>query len=88
MKTTSQDSSLEKALAFIMENEQSRLEWISPTDESEKANLELSWIPETWWLLVTGRSKRDPLPLRVNRPPGGLRVHTAHVGPSSRVMGP
>jgi hypothetical protein len=67
MKTTSQDFSLEKALTFIMENEQSRVEWIALTDESEKAKLDLSWIPETWWRLVTGQSKRDPLPLRVNR---------------------
>ena len=67
MKATSQDSSLEKALAFIMENEQSRAEWISLTDESEKPKLDLSWVPESWWRLVTGQSKRDPAPLRVNR---------------------
>jgi hypothetical protein len=45
MKTTSQDSSLEKALAFIMENEQSRTEWLS-LEESGKPKLDLSWVPE------------------------------------------
>lgn len=64
MKTTSQDSSLEKALAFILENEYSRVEWLSL---SEKAKLDLSWVPESWWRLVTGQTKRDPVPLRVNR---------------------
>jgi len=66
MKTTSQDSSLEKALAFIMENEQSRMEWLS-LKESGKPKLDLSWVPETWWRLVTGQNKRDLPPTRVNR---------------------
>lgn len=35
--------------------------------------MDLSWVPESWWRLVTGQSKRDPAPLRVIGFPTGLR---------------
>jgi TnpA family transposase len=68
MKTTSQDTSLEQALAFIFAHEHSRSEWLPLTAEHPgMTRLDLSWVPETWWPLVTGQRTREVPPKRVNR---------------------
>jgi TnpA family transposase len=68
MKATSQDASLEQALAFILAHEHSRSEWLPLTAEpTAQPTLDLSWVPETWWRLVTGQRTRDAPPRRVNR---------------------
>jgi TnpA family transposase len=68
MKTTSQDASLEHALAFILAHEHSRSEWLPLMAEyTAQPTLDLSWVPDTWWQLVTGQRTRDAPPRRVNR---------------------
>jgi hypothetical protein len=68
MKTTSQDASLVHALAFILAHEHSRSEWLPLTGEhAATTTLDLSWVPESWWRLVTGQHPRDAPPKRVNR---------------------
>ena len=68
MKATSRDASLEHALAFILAHEHSRSEWLPLTTEhTAQPTLDLSWVPETWWRLVTGQRAHDAPPRRVNR---------------------
>ena len=46
----------------------SRSEWLPLTGEHEATTtLDLSWVPDTWWRLVTGQHQRDAPPRRVNR---------------------
>ena len=60
-RSTTQDKSLETALALVLANETSRMEWLSLESSSS-----LDWIPDTWWRLVTGSAKREPVD-RVHR---------------------
>src|ERR1700677_505104 len=61
-RSTTQDKSLETALALVLANETSRMEWLSLPESSSS----LDWIPDTWWRLVTGSAKREPVD-RVHR---------------------
>jgi TnpA family transposase len=68
MRTTSQDGSLEHALAFILAHEHSRSEWLPLTGAPPGGTtLDLTWVPEAWWRLVTGQHQHDAPPRRVNR---------------------
>lgn len=69
MKATSQDFSLENALTFILKNEHSRAEWVPllQKDEAKARKLDLSWVPDSWWRLVTGQTRGDFVPYQVNR---------------------
>jgi hypothetical protein len=60
--STTEDISLERALAFILANETSRAEWLALPE----AWSDLDWIQDGWWSLVTGATKRW-LVLRVHR---------------------
>jgi TnpA family transposase len=61
-RSTTQDRSLEAALALVLANETSRTEWLSFAEPSAA----LDWIPDSWWRLVTGTAKRG-LVERVHR---------------------
>jgi TnpA family transposase len=61
-RSTTQDKSLETALALVLANETSRMEWLSLPESSSSPD----WIPDTWWRLVTGSAKREPVD-RVHR---------------------
>jgi hypothetical protein len=60
--STTHDNSLERALGFVLANENNRAEWLAFTEPSS----DLDWVPDTWWRLVTGTAKREPVD-RVNR---------------------
>ncbi len=67
-KSTSQDASFERSLAFMLENSQRHSEWLALKCKG-KATLtldDLIWIPEKWWKLVTGETKRDVVLTRIN----------------------
>jgi TnpA family transposase len=56
-RSTTQETSLGRALDLVLENETSRAEWLSlPGQWSD-----LDWVPDTWWRLVTGAAKREPV---------------------------
>ncbi len=67
-KSTSQDDSFERSLAFMLENSQRQSEWLALKSKGKTAltSSDLVWIPEKWWKLVTGETKRDIVPTRVN----------------------
>jgi len=75
MHSTNQDLSLEDALKFIQANEKKKSEWlctinvenIGTKDEKKTQMLELSWIPESWLKLVTGKTSRDEYPEKIDR---------------------
>jgi TnpA family transposase len=68
--STSSDKSLEEAIAFVLANKNTKAGKVSlePKRGQDKPSLHnLSWIPDTWWYLVTGRKRRSPLPEEVDR---------------------
>jgi len=75
VRSTSQDTSVEKALHFIQAHAGRTGEWL-PTTRTERSGpneklqtplLDLSWVPEGWWRLLTDETRRDRFPDRVHR---------------------
>ena len=75
LTSTSQDKSLELAIPFVLQQRNSRLEWIPIIREMKDENgclqaeclLDLSFISDAWWPLVTGRKSRMAPPTQVSR---------------------
>ncbi len=73
--STNQDLSLEETINFLRTNENKRADWIETIRTENKGNkdekkiqlLNLSWIPDVWWKLVTEKSNRGTYPEKVNR---------------------
>ena len=61
---TSQDAAIENALKFVHTHWTSRRDWL---DHDADQPLDLTWIPEKWWKLVTGSASRTYVPTQVNR---------------------
>ena len=76
LHSSTQDTSLLDAIAFIQAHRGKRKTWLPLSPETSaqskdstetKTVLGLSWIPKKWWALVTGQKKRSPAPTRVHR---------------------
>lgn len=81
LHSSTQDTSLIEAIAFIQTHRGQRKTWISLSpeistqpdaskpnvSEETKAVLDLSWIPKNWWGLVTGLKTRSAKPTQVHR---------------------
>lgn len=74
-RSTTQDTGVEAALRFLHEQEGRTGMWLH-TARMQRAGggearavplLDLSWIPDGWWRLVTGEHARVPCPARVDR---------------------
>lgn len=74
-KSTNSDKNLEQAINFLLKNKYTRSVEISVTKEITLDNgetevvpaLNLSWIPEKWWKLVTNTHQRGIFVRNVNR---------------------
>lgn len=69
VKATTQDDTFVQALRFLRENEPKTgdlLPFPAP-DTDGMAPLDLSWMPEAWWRLVTEQRHRNDTPKRLNR---------------------
>jgi len=64
VRATTQDRTFEEALRFLLEHEHKTGEWLAV---SKSAGLDLAWVPEIWWRLVTGQRPRDEVPQRLHR---------------------
>lgn len=63
--STSSDKSLENAIAFALANKASKSATLSTRGEIPL--IDLSWISDAWWYLVTGQKRRKPFPIEINR---------------------
>lgn len=61
--STSQDTTVEEALAFLRTHRTAKRDWLDLSTTS----LDLSWVPDKWWQLVTGTTMRTRTPPQVNR---------------------
>ena len=74
-RATTQDTSMEAALHFLRQHEPSRGDWLitaiveqeGAPEEQRIELLDLSWVPDVWWKLLTGSAKRVRCPDRVQR---------------------
>lgn len=65
--STSSDKSLEEAIAFVLSHKNTKADKVLLESENrrDKPSLRnLSWVPDAWWYLVTGRKRRNSLPDR------------------------
>jgi TnpA family transposase len=61
--STSQDTAIEEALTFLRRHRTEKRDWLDlPTPP-----LDLTWVPDKWWKLMTGTSSRTRTPPRVAR---------------------
>lgn len=74
-RATTQDTSMEATLRFLRQHEASRGDWLitaiveeEGTPEEQRVELlDLSWVPDVWWKLLTGSTRRVRCPDRVQR---------------------
>lgn len=67
--STSADTALEQAIAFVLRHRQTRaarLPVLGDGQDPERA-LDLSWVPQRWWKAVTGRHRHDVPVVTVDR---------------------
>jgi hypothetical protein len=70
--SSSSDQALIQAIAFARANHRSRSLWISKEatdpDTGQTVTMDdLSWIPDKWWYLVTGKKRRQKIPEKIDR---------------------
>ena len=72
--STSQDRSVEEAIAFVLAHRghhHTKIKIVGEEEQEGKLNtrcpLDLSFIPDKWWPLVAGQSAREPEPVEVSR---------------------
>lgn len=66
VESTSQERSFVLALGYLLDHERSTGEWL-PIPADADPPMDLSWIPDGWWKLVTGERTRDLLPAKLHR---------------------
>jgi TnpA family transposase len=49
---TSQDHSTEQAIVFVRQHRQSKADWL------DASSLDLSWVPDKWWKLISGKTSK------------------------------
>ncbi len=74
LRSTSQDTSVEEALRFLRKNAGRTGEWLRTTRtehvDGEPAQiplLDLNWVPDGWWWLLTDQPRSDTFPERLKR---------------------
>jgi TnpA family transposase len=75
LRSSHQDTALETTIAFLKENETRTGNWLPICSVEKKRGeepsllplVDLSWMSDVWWRIVSGQSKRTPLPERVDR---------------------
>ena len=66
LSSTSQDRSLERAIAFALVHQNARSDWINVDNQDSTRIDDWSFIGEQWWSLVTGTANRTVLLSRVH----------------------
>ena len=66
LSSTSQDQSLERAIAFVLAHQNARSDWINVDNQGGARADDWSFIGEQWWSLVTGTGNRTILLSRVH----------------------
>ncbi len=70
LRSTTQDKSIEASIQFLIDHQGSRKDWLDvvKTEETQRVQLlDLDWIPNKWWQLITNQKTRKSYPDSINR---------------------
>jgi TnpA family transposase len=72
LRSTSTDQSLERAIRFIQKHRHNRKDWLplgphALADPESLIEVDLSWVSDKWWVLVTGMASRKVPVALLNR---------------------
>lgn len=69
IKSTNQNYNLIDAIKFLILNTKRKSIWISTVIKEGDQNklIDLSWVPNSWWKLITGNSLKREIPKEINR---------------------
>ena len=75
LRSSHQNTALEASIAFLKANETRTGDWLPICTVEKKRGeephhiplVDLSWMSDVWWRIVSGKTKRTPLPERVDR---------------------
>jgi TnpA family transposase len=67
--STTQDTTLQKAIHFVRQNQHRRLDQIPIVrwEQATRVELNIDWIPDKWWALVVPRVERGKFVYKVDR---------------------
>ena len=70
LRSTTQDISIEASIQFLIDHHLSRKDWLDvmKTEETQTIQLlDLDWIPNKWWQLITNQKTKKSYPDVINR---------------------
>ena len=70
LHSTTQDKSIEASIQFLIEHQGSRKDWLDTvkTEDNQTVQiLDLDWIPQKWWQLITNQKTKKSYPDTINR---------------------
>ena len=70
LRSTTQDKSIETSIQFLINHQGSRKDWLNvvKTEETKRIQLlDLEWIPNKWWQLITNQKTKKSYPDAINR---------------------
>ena len=71
LASATKDKDLLKAFQFILKHKKRRTEFLSilsdPNDDTSKSEVDIRWIRDKWWKLVTGKSTKSAHVSQVNK---------------------
>ena len=70
LRSTTQDKSIEASIQFLIDHQGSRKDWLNVVeieDDQTVKLLDLDWIPQKWWQLITNQKTKKSYPNSINR---------------------
>jgi TnpA family transposase len=70
LRSTTQDKSIEASIQFLIDHQGSRSDWLDVVkiEENQAVQLlDLDWIPNKWWQLITNQKNKKSYPDSINR---------------------
>ena len=70
LRSTTQDKSVEASIQFLIDHHLSRKDWLNVVETEEEQTvqlLDLEWIPQKWWQLITNQKNKKSYPDSINR---------------------
>ncbi len=70
LRSTTQDKSIEASIQFLIDHQRSRKDWLDVVKTEEKQTiqlLDLEWISNKWWQLITNQKNKKSYPDSINR---------------------
>jgi TnpA family transposase len=70
LRSTTQDKSVEASIQFLIDHHLSRKDWLNVVETEKEQTvqlLDLEWIPQKWWQLITNQKNKKSYPDSINR---------------------